>query len=414
MKTSIKEISLRVTDLEGIFKDFLIKIKQDYNIADIFYSDTTFEEFIRSFEYVMWILKFLIKSHKLFLTISTESERNNILNNLNNLTSSISQWFSHANNMIIYTDNLKTIIRQYDGLVLTRKEYISDFKNELLELQEQAVIIKEIFNHIKKNIGEKNELVNKMEDLKDRYGDLNNYLNDIQNTTQNASEILEDMQWKKDDFDDFFDKIDIRKKELDDQQAKTNDFVQQLSEFKKQQDTKMEEAEKLINNAKKALHYKTTEWISAAIQAQYDDAKKNTLRWWLISAVLFVWWAIGFGIYTLFQELTIFGFIWRFAIITLLVGAAIFSAQQYVRQKNIIEDYAYKLVLVKSIIWFSEELLKIEDKTNSGYQIYITRTLNELLQDPLRYKWWKIDNLQVTSSLQEVLELSKEIKWLIR
>ena len=111
MKTSIKEISLRVTDLEGIFKDFLIKIKQDYNIADIFYSDTTFEEFIRSFEYVMWILKFLIKSHKLFLTISTESERNNILNNPNNLTPSISQWFSHANNMIIYTDNLKTIIR---------------------------------------------------------------------------------------------------------------------------------------------------------------------------------------------------------------------------------------------------------------------------------------------------------------
>lgn len=414
MKTSIKEISLRVTDLEGIFKDFLIKIKQDYNIADIFYSDTTFEEFIRSFEYVMWILKFLIKSHKLFLTISTESERNNILNNLNNLTSSISQWFSHANNMIIYTDNLKTIIRQYDGLVLTRKEYISDFKNELLELQEQAVIIKEIFNHIKKNIGEKNELVNKMEDLKDRYGDLNNYLNDIQNTTQNASEILEDMQWKKDNFDDFFDKIDTRTKELDNQQLKTDVFVRQLEEFKEQQDLKMKEAEKLINNAKKALHYKTTEWISAAIQAQYDDAKKNTLRWWLISAVLFVWWAIGFGIYTLFQELTIFGFIWRFAIITLLVGAAIFSAQQYVRQKNIIEDYAYKLVLVKSIIWFSEELLKIEDKTNSGYQIYITRTLNELLQDPLRYKWWKIDNLQVTSSLQEVLELSKEIKWLIR
>ncbi len=176
----------------------------------------------------------------------------------------------------------------------------------------------------------------------------------------------------------------------------------------------MKEAEKLINDAKKALHYKTTEWISAAIQAQYDDAKQNTLGWWLFVAIIFLWLGIGFGIYTLFQELTIFGFIWRFAIVSLFVWAAIFSAQQYVKQKNIIEDYAYKLVLVKSIIWFSEELLKIEDKTNSGYQIYITRTLNELLQDPLRYKWWKIDNLQVTSSLQEVLELSKKIKWLIR
>lgn len=414
MKTIIKEISLRVTELEKIFNGFVVQIKQNYDIADIFYSDTTFEEFITSLEYVMRILKFLIESHNLFLTITTESERADILNNLSNLISYMPRWVTYANDIIIYTDRLKTIIRQYDGLVLTRKEYVSEFKDELLELQKQAVVIKEIFNHIKEDVDKKEELANKMQDLQDKYGDLSSYVNDIQNTTQNASEILEDMQWKKDDFDDFFDKIDIRKKELDDQQAKTNDFVQQLSEFKKQQDTKMEEAEKLINNAKKALHYKTTEWISAAIQAQYDDAKQNTLGWWLFVAIIFLLLGIGFGICTLFQELTIFGFIWRFAIITLLVGAAIFSAQQYVRQKNIIEDYAYKLVLVKSIIWFSEELLKIEDKTNSGYQIYITRTLNELLQDPLRYKWWKANDLQLAPLVKEVLELSKEIKWLVK
>ena len=35
--------------------------------------------------------------------------------------------------------------------------------------------------------------------------------------------------------------------------------MRQLKEFKEQQDLKMEEAEKLINDAKKALHYKTTE-----------------------------------------------------------------------------------------------------------------------------------------------------------
>ena len=414
MKTTIKEISLRVTELEKIFNRFVVQSKQNYDSVDIFYSDTTFEEFIKSFEYVMRILRFLTKSHNLFLTITTESERTDILNNLSNLISCMPRWVTYANDIIIYTDRLKTIIRQYDGLVLTRKEYVSEFKDELLELQKQAVVIKEIFNHIKEDVDKKEELANKMQDLQDKYGDLSSYVNDIQNTTQNASEILEDMQWKKDNFDDFFDKIDTRTKELDNQQLKTDDFVRQLKEFKEQQDLKMEEAEKLINDAKKALHYKTTEWISAAIQAQYDDAKQNTLGWWLFVAIIFLWLGIGFGIYALFQELTIFRFIWRFAIITLLVGAAIFSAQQYVRQKNIIEDYAYKLVLVKSIIWFSEELLKIEDKTNSGYQIYITRTLNELLQDPLRYKWWKANELQLAHLVKEVLELSKEIKWLVK
>ncbi|ATU05316.1 hypothetical protein BKN14_02565 [Candidatus Gracilibacteria bacterium HOT-871] len=414
MKTTIKEISLRVTELEKIFNRFVVQSKQNYDSVDIFYSDTTFEEFIKSFEYVMRILRFLTKSHNLFLTITTESERTDILNNLSNLISYMPRGVTYANDIIIYTDRLKTIIRQYDGLVLTRKEYVSEFKDELLELQKQAVVIKEIFNHIKEDVDKKEELANKMQDLQDKYGDLSSYVNDIQNTTQNASEILEDMQGKKDNFDDFFDKIDTRTKELDNQQLKTDDFVRQLKEFKEQQDLKMEEAEKLINDAKKALHYKTTEGISAAIQAQYDDAKQNTLGWWLFVAIIFLGLGIGFGIYALFQELTIFGFIGRFAIITLLVGAAIFSAQQYVRQKNIIEDYAYKLVLVKSIIGFSEELLKIEDKTNSGYQIYITRTLNELLQDPLRYKGGKANDLQLAPLVKEVLELSKEIKGLVK
>lgn len=87
MKTIIKEISLRVTELEKIFNGFVVQIKQNYDIADIFYSDTTFEEFITSLEYVMRILKFLIESHNLFLTITTESERADILNNLSNLIS---------------------------------------------------------------------------------------------------------------------------------------------------------------------------------------------------------------------------------------------------------------------------------------------------------------------------------------
>ena len=87
MKTTIKEISLRVTELEEIFNRFVVQSKQNYDSVDIFYSDTTFEEFIKSFEYVMRILRFLTKSHNLFLTITTESERTDILNNLSNLIS---------------------------------------------------------------------------------------------------------------------------------------------------------------------------------------------------------------------------------------------------------------------------------------------------------------------------------------
>ena len=94
--------------------------------------------------------------------------------------------------------------------------------------------------------------------------------------------------------------------------------------------------------------------------------------------------------------------IWRLALLPITISWAIFSASQYVKQKNLIEDYAYKLVLVKSIIWFSEELLKVKENTNDGYQQYITKTLDELLQDPLRDKNPKKNEKVISSkSLKE-------------
>ena len=38
------------------------------------------------------------------------------------------------------------------------------------------------------------------------------------------------------------------------------------------------------------------------------------------------------------------------------IAGAIFCANQYIRQKNVIEDYTYKMVLAKSIVGFSEQL----------------------------------------------------------
>lgn len=94
----------------------------------------------------------------------------------------------------------------------------------------------------------------------------------------------------------------------------------------------------------------------------------------------------------------------------LWVSVSIFSASRYVKQKNIIEDYAYKLVLAKSIIWFSEELKKWWEE---WYQKYITRTLEELLQDPLREKGNKNAKIDM-NWLKDWIWFIKELKDLIK
>ena len=72
--------------------------------------------------------------------------------------------------------------------------------------------------------------------------------------------------------------------------------------------------------------------------------------------------------------------------------AAIFCANQYVKQKNLAEDYAYKAVLTKSIVAFSDELRENDEK---GYSEYISTVLKEIHQDPLRKRGKEKDEITI-------------------
>jgi ATP-dependent exoDNAse (exonuclease V) beta subunit len=77
----------------------------------------------------------------------------------------------------------------------------------------------------------------------------------------------------------------------------------------------------------------------------------------------------------------------------------------YTKQKNIIEDYAYKTVLAKSIIAFSEEL---RDKSPERYTEYLSTILKEIHQDPLRKRGKDKEPLSLKDS-QGIIEKIVEI-----
>ena len=74
----------------------------------------------------------------------------------------------------------------------------------------------------------------------------------------------------------------------------------------------------------------------------------------------------------------------RISLLPLPIIGAIFCANQYTKQKNIIEDYAYKMVLSKAIVGFSEQLKKNGSDTNEEYVHYIKTALEEIHKYPLR------------------------------
>ena len=99
--------------------------------------------------------------------------------------------------------------------------------------------------------------------------------------------------------------------------------------------------------------------------------------------------------------------------IPLTLAGAMFCARQYVKQKNLIEDYAYKTVLAKSIVAFSEELRQGE---SNNYSEYISVMLKEIHQDPLRTRGKEKDNeVEIKGTLglfERIITMAKDLKQL--
>jgi hypothetical protein len=94
------------------------------------------------------------------------------------------------------------------------------------------------------------------------------------------------------------------------------------------------------------------------------------------------------------------------------LAAALFCSNQYVKQKQIVEDYAYKTVLAKSIIPFSEEL---RTKEPEKYAEYISTMLKEIHQDPLRKRgkekkeFSPKDTVGLVQKIVDIINSSKSI-----
>ena len=192
-------------------------------------------------------------------------------------------------------------------------------------------------------------------------------------------------------FNEFITRIDEREQTLAKQAVSTTTYESKLNEYTQEHITKLEDAKQLIEEAKTALHYKNAEGLSAAFSHQLDTASNKHARlWWLGVAIIFIlatlfigiWIVTGWGLNeSTDQNQMILNLVGRLSMIPFTIAGAIFCANQYTKQKNIIEDYAYKTTIAKSIIAFSEEL---RSKDPERYAEYISTILREIHQDPLR------------------------------
>ncbi len=210
--------------------------------------------------------------------------------------------------------------------------------------------------------------------------------------TQQIKDVLNSANEHKATIDSFVDLIQKREEKITSQNVATEAYEEKLRDFSDEQIAKLKyfsaehqsrivQADILIQKSHKALNLSTANALSGAFQTRQEKLEdKKVKKTWLIAGGTAVACAIIIGIYTLFdKDITIANVAARTFLMTILIGVAVFCSKQYAKNRSFEEDYAYKVALAASLPGIAEECEKAELRKE-----YVGKLLDEILQDPQR------------------------------
>lgn len=384
-------------------------------------------------------VSYLVNAHEQFIKISTQSERTSLLANLKNLYAAIDSQQTHT--IATRVDEIKISLRKYN-LRFHKGRYV-EFEDEIDNLRKLATSLEDDIKGVKDKIQDsqlthseivsekekydlelaeltekKNALINAITEFEKAQNRINTLSTQAEESSTNINKKQESIEASESTINEFVKEIKSRSKELEEQSAQTKAYEQKLNEFTNRHNSSLSDAESLIKSAREALQYSTAKGMSEAFQTQYNAAKNGWVIFgWISGAIIFVISTIAIGVWIVVESeqstsangINITSLIGRISMIPLTLTGAMFCARQYVKQKNIIEDYAYKTVLTKSIVAFSEEF-----KGKEQYSQYIETVLREIHQDPLRQRGKdkekdkdEVDLKGVIGLLEKTIELAK-------
>lgn len=389
------------------------------------FNETTIDEAIEMYEQSKdLIIKSIEK--EILDTQLPFTRRNQIHNQLKNITTQLSQLQQHKfnaanSNATPMAQAVITAIHTLNDVVdncklRERLTGFADYTNEIKELRRSRKtldkLISEIENATKlydqvkvidKNIRTKSgEVIALSEQLESERTKSLKIKDEIVSTSELVKKSNQDVEDKKVKISAFFQNIE---------EYKTS--ITKLEEDAKRIIAKEVEIDRLIGQAERALNLKSAEGISAAFSSYYETAKKSgvvtiykvSINLWIVGAILFIFAALGLTVWIVSGKWidhpdAISSIIGRVIAVAISITGATFCARQYIKQKNILEDYAYKSVLAKSIIAFTDEIKKRDDKKVVDY---LTTVLEEIHRDPLRTRDNKEEN-NVGLNASEIVE----------
>ena len=400
------------------------------------YKDQTFgseneyeyKSLIGGIEALLTDISALLKSQTRFIKISTYSERTLFISYLQN----IKTYIDSPGNLYAQVDALKILLRNYnirffeDRFIEFEKE-IDETRRIKINLQEDKLATKKLIDGIETS---ELEIAESFKNSKAQLVEFEKEILEIENRKISLLSEVELLEEKNEKIEELMDSSlvynETIKKSVN--EASTNEKLiknfatniqkseekittldskvelheAQLLVYKKERDGLINESKEMIDSARQALNYSTAQGISEAFDNQYKLASSRWLTLsWLVAGAVFMIAILSIGIWIVKDHnLEINILIGRALLIPILVIGLYFCLNQYSKQKDIIEDYAYKKVISQAIVGFSEQLKKNQSENSDEYVTYMKTALGEIHKDPLR----KRDTKEITIKNNEVVE----------
>ena len=390
-------------------------------------SEYTYRTLIAEVENILTDLTTLVNNPEMFIRLSTYQERTNIQNELSRIYSSL-----ESINLYLYVEGMKIILRNYN---------VRDFSEHKIQLENIFRKNEELEHHIKRKQRDMiilhNEIQEELDSSKAQHTKILATLKEFSDEVLKQKSLNTDLSFIKKEANNNLQDINTYKAQVkiiknraetfakslqkeEDKLAEVENRIiandKKLKEYEEERKRVLEEAKGLIESAKQALEYKTAQGLSAAFNSQYAKANNFwVLFFWIVGAIVCLGGAGCLGWYfmeSINENNQWFIILGRILLLPIPIMGAVFCANQYTKQKNIIEDYAYKQTIAKSVVGFSEQLKKNgKDEDNSEYVDYIRKALAEIYKDPLRSRKEEkqsLTNLKV-KHLEQIVELAKKI-----
>lgn len=434
----------QIRELKNSLKEQIAKSDKSAHKDSLFgnESEYSYRALLGGLDCLLTDITSLTKAPNQFLKLSTYQERQNILNALRNVQS----YINSPNQFWQYLDNLKIAIRpfhirytqqrllDFDEELSRVVIYKQNLENEIEKLKETKLESEELSTSLTEKNEELSELIDKLNSklnnteekneevseqlstLEEKISEADELISTAKDTVESTNEQLEEAKTSTSTIQEFEDNIDRRQKQADLIDKRTLDYKSNIQHYEEEREELNKKAKDTINEALKALEYNTARGLSASFQTQLEKIEDSKYKRWLWGGAVFLALTLSIGVWIVLSgHNDLSATIGRVVLTSFTITGAIFCANQYIRQKNVIEDYSYKMVLAKSIVGFSEQLNNGQENS-AEYKDYIKLALSEIHQDPLRKRSKSDKDIDggVKSGVDMVIETAQKIAGLTK